>query len=83
MELIVRQERIKRKWTQEYVALQIGTTLSTVQKIECGNRKPSFDILVKLLSLFEYTDPRELFREVIPAIEKEPDGNKEESKCKQ
>lgn len=61
----LRWERQKRGWTQEQVATQIGTTLSTVQKIECGIRKPSFDVLVKLLDLFDYSDPRKLFREVV------------------
>lgn len=61
----LRQERKKRGWTQEQVAEQIGTTLSTVQKIECGIRKPSFDVLVKLLDLFDYSDPRKLFGEIV------------------
>ena len=75
MELLIRQERIKRGWTQEYVAKQIGTTLSSVQKIECGQRKPSYDVLVKLLDLFNYSDPRELFGAATPTIAKKPGGN--------
>lgn len=67
MILTIRQERVNRGWTQEFVAKQIGTTLSTVQKIECGIRKPSYDVLVKLLDLFEYRDPRELFGAATPA----------------
>lgn len=66
MTLTIRQERIKRGWTQEFVAQQIGTTLSTVQKIECGVRKPSYDVLVRLLDLFGYSDPRELFGAATP-----------------
>lgn len=75
MKLTIRQERLKRGWTQEYVAQQIGTTLSSVQKIECGNRKPSYNVLVKLLALFDYSDPRELFGGETSAMEKKLDGN--------
>ena len=60
---MLRQERIKRKWTQKYVAQQIGVTKSAVHDMETGRRKPSYDVLVKLLDLFGYKDPRELFRE--------------------
>lgn len=63
MFLVMRQERIRRGWTQDYVAEKIGTTKATVQMLETGKRKPSYDVLVKLLDLFNYSDPRELFRE--------------------
>lgn len=53
MYLNIRQERIKRNWTQEYVAKEIGTTLSTVQKIETGRRKPSYEVLVAIEELFQ------------------------------
>lgn len=61
MNLVIRQERMRRGWTQEHVARKIGVTKATLQRIETGQRKPSYDVLVKLLDLFEYTDPRELF----------------------
>lgn len=60
MYLDIRQERLDRHWTQEYVAQKIGTTLSTVQKIETGQRKPSYDVLVKLEDLFNLNH-RQLF----------------------
>lgn len=63
MALGIRQERQNRDWTQEYVAEKIGITLSAIQKIETGQRKPSYDVLVKLLDLFGYSDPRQLFAE--------------------
>lgn len=75
MTLRIRQERLSKGWTQEFVAQKIGTTLSTVQKIECGIRKPSYDVLVKLLDLFEYNDPRELFGAATPD-EDPPGGNR-------
>ncbi|ANU53141.1 helix-turn-helix transcriptional regulator [Acutalibacter muris] len=61
MDLVIKQERIARGWTQEFVAQQVGVKKPTVSMIETGQRKPSYDVLVKLLDLFEYDDPRLLF----------------------
>ena len=58
--LMIRQERIVREWSQGFVARQIGVTQAMFQKIETGQRKPSFAVLVKLEDLFEM-DYRELF----------------------
>ena len=44
MNLVLRQERISRGWTQHFVAEQIGTTKTTVQMLETGQRKPSYQI---------------------------------------
>lgn len=60
---MLRQERIKKGWTQEYVAKQIGITKGALHNIETGKRKPSYDVLVKLLDLFGYKDPRALLSE--------------------
>mgnify|MGYP004528954765 CR=1 FL=1 len=60
MELAIRQERIKRGWSQSKVAKQVGLSQSMLLKIETGKRKPSFDVLVKLEDLFGM-DYRELF----------------------
>lgn len=61
MELKIRQERIARGWTLDFVAKQVGAARSTIQMLETGQRKPSYDVLIKLLDLFEYSDPRKLF----------------------
>ena len=63
MSTALKQERKKRGWTLEHVAKHLNTTISAIQKIETGRRKPSYDVLVKLLDLFNYNDPRELFAE--------------------
>lgn len=63
MILVLKEERIKKKWTQEYVAQKTGVSKSTIQMMETGKRKPSYDVLLKLLDLFGYNDPRELFAE--------------------
>jgi len=56
----MRQERIRLGWSQEYVAQQIGVTPETIHYIETRQRKPSYDVLVKLEDLF-HMDHRELF----------------------
>lgn len=59
---MLKEERLKRKWTLAYVAKKTGVTISLIQKLENSKRKPSYDVLVKLLDL-GYNDPRELFAE--------------------
>lgn len=64
MQLRIRQERINKGWTLEYVAKQVGITKSAVHDLETERCKPSYEVLVKLLDLFKYDDPRELFKVV-------------------
>lgn len=64
MTLKIRQERINKKWTQQNVADQLGLSKTAIHDIETGKQKPSYDVLVKLLELFEYNDPRQLFAPV-------------------
>lgn len=63
MTTMLKQERQKHGWTQENVAIQVGTTKQAIQQFEANQCKPSYDVLVKLLDLFGYKDPRELFAE--------------------
>lgn len=60
MYLGIRKERIKRHWTLDYVAEKTGTSKATIQMIETGQRKPSYDVLVKLEDLF-HKNHRKLF----------------------
>lgn len=60
MILKIRQERIARGWTQDYVANQIGISRSGMNRIEKGNRKPLYEHLVGLEDLFGMGH-RELF----------------------
>ena len=60
MNRMIRLERIKRGWSQEYVARRVGLTLTAIQKIETGQRCPSYPTLIKLEDLFGMTH-RELF----------------------
>ncbi len=71
---MIRQERVKRGWTQEYVARRIGLSLTAIQKIETGERNPSYPVLVKLEDLFQMNH-RDLFGAATPDKKKEPDGN--------
>ena len=63
MNTMMRQERKDKGWTQEYVAQQIGVTKAAVHDMETGRRYPSYKVLVKLLELYGYNDPRRLFAE--------------------
>ena len=71
---VLEQERIKIGMSREQLAQKIGITSEAVRLLENGKRKPSYDVLVKLLDLFGYSDPRELFAE---APENQPISNKE------
>ena len=63
MKTMLEQERNKRGITRKQLADKIGITSEAVRLLETGRRKPSYDVLVKLLDLFGYKDPRELFAE--------------------
>lgn len=67
---MMRQERLAHGWTLENVARRIGTTTSTVQMIETGERNPSYPVLVKLEDLFG-KNHRELFGAATPGGEEE------------
>ena len=58
--LRIRQERIRRDWTQEYVGQQVGITKTAVHDIEKGNRDPSYKVLCNLEKLFNLSH-RQLF----------------------
>ena len=60
MYLFIRQERQRHKWTQEYVAQNVGLTKTAIHDIETGKQKPSYDVLVKLEDLF-HKNHRKLF----------------------
>lgn len=53
MKLQMRQERISRRWTQEFVSSQLGISSEAVSMLETGQRKPSYEVLVKLENLFQ------------------------------
>lgn len=52
MILNIEQERIKRGWTRQYVANQIGITAESIRLLELAQRKPSYEVLVRLEDLF-------------------------------
>lgn len=62
-QLHIRKKRIERHWTQEYVGLQVGLSKQTIQQIETGRRKPSYDVLIKICKLFNVntTEIEQLF----------------------
>lgn len=60
---LIEQERKRKKWSTEFVSKQLGITPSAVRKIETLQRKPSYDVLIKLCKLFnvETNDIQQLF----------------------
>jgi len=48
----MRQERIERGWTQEYVGRHVGVSKVAIHDIETGKTNPSYGVLVKLEDLF-------------------------------
>lgn len=78
MILALRNERIRKGWSLSFVANKVGTTKSTIQMLETGQRKPSYEVLVQLLNLFGDNDPHLLFAVVDNT--KEPDKQAEKKK---
>jgi len=69
----MRQERIKRGWKQSYVSERIGLTQTAIHDIETGERRPSFNVLLKLCKLFEIEHGE------IEQFFSEPDNNNPQS----
>ena len=49
----IKQQRNKRKMTQEYLALELGVSRPTYLKIESGEREPTISEAKKLAALFD------------------------------
>lgn len=64
MKTVLAEEREKRGLSREQLARKIGITSEAVRLLESGKRKPSYDVLIKLLDLFGYSDPRKLLSNV-------------------
>lgn len=64
----IRKERIKRGWTQNFVADYCGVAAQTVCDWEKGRHRPTYDTLDKLEELFGLSH-RELFA---PADDEKP-----------
>jgi transcriptional regulator with XRE-family HTH domain len=52
----VRQERLRRNLTQNYLAQTLGVTLPTYRKIESGNGSVEFRHVAKALGVLGYGD---------------------------
>lgn len=61
MKTVLEQERINKGLTRMQLAKKVGISSEAIRLLETGKRKPSYDVLVKLLDLFGYEDPRLLF----------------------
>ena len=71
MKTVLEQERMRLHLSRAQIAQAIGVSVEMIRLLETGQRKPSYDVLVKLMNLFECNDPRKLFSEV-------PDQNQNE-----
>ena len=60
MQIKMQQERIRHHLSRDDVAKMIGVSAEMVRLIETGQRKPSYDVLVKLENLF-HKSHRQLF----------------------
>lgn len=58
---VMKAERIKRGWTQKFIAEKVHLTVTSISDIENGKAKPSYKVLCELEDLFEMSH-RELFR---------------------
>jgi transcriptional regulator with XRE-family HTH domain len=64
----VRQERLRRNLTQQYLAQTLGVTLPTYRKIESGNGSVEFRHVAKALGVLGYGEG---LGELIPEIQPE------------
>lgn len=69
MYLGIRQERERHKWTLENVAKMVELSKPAIHDIETGRRKPSFDVLVKLLDLFGKKEAVKQIRQLFAVID--------------
>ena len=53
MAVKLKHYRVRKGWTQEYLARSIGVSLNTVQRWESGKTRPSPLAMEKLQGLFE------------------------------
>ena len=74
MSLMLRKEREKKGWSQEYVSKKLGVTPETIHYIETGRRKPSFHVLVKLLELFGKKTAAKQIRQLFAAVDETPNS---------
>lgn len=77
MQLVIRRERIKRGWTQKIVAQKLGITQTMLLRIETGQRKPSFDVLIRIEDFFgmDYRDLFNIPQRQLQETANAPDGN--------
>jgi len=49
----IKEQRIKKNWTQAELGEMTGLTFGSISAIEAERRKPSLDVMIKLCELFE------------------------------
>lgn len=71
---MMKQERINRGWSCDYIAEKTGLTAEAVRLIEVGERNPSYTVLIKLEDLFQMSH-RDLFGAATPEDLYHPSNN--------
>ena len=49
----IKMERLNKGWSQEELGERVGVNFSTISKYERGIKKPSCDVLLKLIKVLE------------------------------
>lgn len=65
---VIKENRIKNKMTQEFIAEKLGVSRQAVSKWENGNSEPTMSNLILLANLFDLT-LEEMLREVDTSID--------------
>lgn len=63
-EIKMKRDRIRNGWSRARLGRKLGVTGSCIQLLEEGKNKPSYQLLLKIMDIFGYTDPREPFEMV-------------------
>ena len=63
-EIRMKRDRIKNGWSKACLGRKLEVTGTCIKALETGRNKPSYDLLLKIMDLFGYTDPREPFEMV-------------------
>lgn len=53
--IAIRKYRKQMKWTQSFLAKQLGTSTSTIGMWESGERRPSINMLKKIAKILQCT----------------------------
>lgn len=59
----MKAERMRKGWSQEYLGQLVGLTKGSISRLETLQRKPSYNVLLKLHTIFNLSN-EELFQQI-------------------